>query len=212
MKKLFFIAAVMLLCVSTASFAQAKFGVKAGLNIASLSGDDAEDLDSRLAPFFGGFVNISFSDKLSFQPELLYSMKGAKYSDSGSESIGGITYNYEEESKVKLNYLDIPLMLKINLGSGFNLQAGPQIGLLLSAEEEFEYTASGGDMNESESETTDIKDDLKGMNFGLNVGAGYDFGSLGVDIRYSLGLSNIADYDDGDLKSNAFQIGVSYAF
>ncbi|WP_462317609.1 porin family protein [Marinilabilia sp.] len=196
MKKALFIVAVMLLSISTVSVAQVKFGVKAGVNIANVSGDDAENMDSRLAPVFGVFANVALSESLSFQPELLYSMKGAKE----SMSMEGM----DIESTAKLSYIDIPLMLKYNISGGFNLQAGPQLGLLLSADNEME---AGG-----ESETMDIKDELKGMDFGFNIGAGYDFGSLGVDVRYNLGLSNIADYEDGDLKNTGVQIGVSYAF
>ena len=43
MKKVLFFVAVMLLSVSTASIAQAKFGLKAGVNIANATGDDVED-------------------------------------------------------------------------------------------------------------------------------------------------------------------------
>lgn len=196
MKKVLFLVAVMLLSVSAVSFAQAQFGLKAGVNIANATGDDVEDADSRLAPFFGAFVNLGLGEKLAFQPELLYSMQGAK--TSWSED--GMDVDVTE----KLNYLNIPLMLKYNVGGGLNLQAGPQLGLLLSAESEWEM---GG-----ESDTEDSKDAYKGMDFGFNIGAGYDFGPLGVDLRYNLGLSNIADYEDGDVKNSVIQIGVSYAF
>lgn len=196
MKKALFVVAVMLLSISTVSVAQVKFGVKAGVNFANVSGDDMDDMDSRIAPLFGGFANIGLTDKLAFQPELLYSMKGAK--ESGS--MDGMDY----DATVKLSYIDVPLMLKYNISGGLNIQAGPQLGLLMSADYEME---AGG-----ESESMDIKDELKGMDLGFNLGAGYDFGSLGVDVRYNLGLSNIADSDDGDIKNNAIQIGVSYAF
>ncbi|WP_291858753.1 porin family protein [Marinilabilia sp.] len=196
MKKVLFFVAVMLLSVSTASIAQAKFGLKAGVNIANATGDDVEDADSRLAPFFGAFVNLGLGEKLAFQPELLYSMKGIK----NTSSIMGVDF----DQTTKLNYLDIPLMLKYNIAGGLNLQAGPQVSLLLSAENEYE---GGG-----ESETEDIKEYLKGSDFGFNVGAGYDFGPLGVDVRYNIGLSNISDEEDGDIKNSVIQVGLSYSF
>lgn len=196
MKKVLFFVAVMLLSVSTASIAQAKFGLKAGVNIANATGDDVDDADSRLAPFFGAFINLGLGEKLAFQPELLYSMQGVK--TSWSED--GMDVDVTE----KLNYLNIPLMLKYNVGGGLNLQAGPQLGLLLSAESEWEV---GG-----ESETEDIKEYLKGSDFGFNVGAGYDFGPLGVDVRYNIGLSNISDEEDGDIKNSVIQVGLSYSF
>lgn len=197
MKKLFIIGAVMLFCVSTASFAQAKFGVKAGVNIANYAGDDAGDMDSRVAPLFGAFVRMHLSDKLAFQPEILYSMKGA----TGSGEIEGVNVDVTE----RIDYIDVPLMLKLYVSNGFNIQAGPQLSFLLSAEGEFE----GGGV----SVTEDYKEYMKGTDFGFNIGAGYDFDfGLGFDVRYSLGLSNVVDEGDSEIKNKAFQLGVSYAF
>lgn len=184
MKKFSVLLTGILLFATVSSFAQTSFGAKAGINIANMAGDDAEDLDSRIAPYFGGFANISLSEKLSFQPELLLSMKGAKITD---------------DYVVKLTYLDIPLMVKLNLTESFMLEAGPQIGFNLAAKEEFD----GDD--------EDIKDAIKGTEFGLGFGAGYQMNSgLGIGIRYNLGLSNILE--NGDAKNNVLQIGLSYAF
>ena len=57
-------------------------------------------------------AEIPIANRFSFQPELLYSGQG---------------------SSVNLNYLNIPLMAKYNLTKEFSLEAGPQIGFLLSA-------------------------------------------------------------------------------
>ncbi|MCU4176501.1 porin family protein [Carboxylicivirga sp. N1Y90] len=195
MKKLLVIVAV--LAISASSFAQVKFGVKAGTNIASITGDDGEGLDSRTSFVFGGFAKFELSEKFAFQPELLYSMQGA----AGSESYEGVNVDVT----MKTDYLNIPLMAKYYVTEGFSLQAGPQVGFLLSAK--FKMEANG------QEEEEDIKDQMKGVDFGLNFGAGYelDFG-LGFDVRYNLGLTNVADYDEADGKNGVFQITASYAF
>ena len=67
----------------------------------------------------GGFATIPFSARFAFQPEVLYSPTGA------SEPEGEI------ESTIKLDYVNVPLLAKINLSSGQNpvsLLVGPQIG------------------------------------------------------------------------------------
>ena len=48
------------------------FGVKAGLNLASIGGDDAGDAKTRSSFHIGGLVEIPVSEKFSVQPELLY--------------------------------------------------------------------------------------------------------------------------------------------
>lgn len=195
MKKILMIVAVMALVATTAS-AQTTFGVKAGVNFASVTGDDGEGLDGRTSMVFGGFAKFQLTEKFAFRPELLYSMQGA----SGSEEEEGVNVDLT----VKLDYLNIPLMAKYYVSEGFSLQAGPQIGFNLSAKEKYE--AMGIDVE------NDIED-IKGVDFGLNFGAGYELeNGLGFDARYNLGLSNIGDWEGADGKNGVFQITVGYAF
>lgn len=192
MKKVLMIVAVMAM-VATAAVAQTTFGVKAGVNFASLS-DDFDEMDSKMGLALGGFVKFELSEKFAFQPELLFSAQGAKLEEGGAEL------------KIKANYLNLPLMGKFYVMDGLSLQAGPQVGFLMSANAEL---TGAGEENFDE----DIKDEMKGIDFGLNFGAGYELqNGLGFDARYNLGLSNIIDSDDEKAKNGVFQITVSYAF
>ena len=65
---------------------------------------------------------------------------------------------------IKLSYLNIPLMAKYYVAEGFSLEAGPQIGFLLSAKDDYNDWRYGED---------DIKEDVKGTDFGVNLGVGY---------------------------------------
>lgn len=182
--------------------AQTTFGVKAGVNLATLGGD-VEDADGITSFHIGGVAEIGISEKFSFQPELLFSAQGASFEDSGED------YAYEEN--LKLNYINIPLMAKLYLTEGFSVEAGPQIGLLLSANVEGEDTF----MDETESFDEDVKDSFKGIDFGFNLGLGYKLeGGLNFGARYNLGLSDINSEDDDDYKitNGVFQISVGYFF
>jgi hypothetical protein len=191
---------------------EVRFGAKAGLNLASLSGDDTDDLDGITSFHVGGVAEIMFSDKFSFQPELLYSAQGAKYEESESEA--GFTYNYEE--KLKLGYINVPLMAKYYVAEGFSIEAGPQVGFLISAKAEWEETLTGEGVNETDSGDEDIKDFVKGIDFGVNLGFGYRMESgLNFAARYNLGLSNINDgegSDDYSQQNNVIQFSVGYFF
>lgn len=175
------LVAIAVVAISTATFAQLQFGVKGGLNLANLSGD-VSDTKMKIGFMVGGFASYEVNEQLSVQPELMFSQAGCKY------DIGSDTY------KINLNYIVLPVMVKYSFGD-INLQAGPQIGFLLSAEDDGE----------------DIKDGMKSVDFGLNIGAGYQMDKIGIEARYNLGLSNIND-GTGEVKTNGIQILVSYKF
>ena len=169
-----------------------KFGAKAGLNISNFSGD-VENNDARTSFHIGAVAEIEISDKFSVQPELIYSAQGSTTSDLGVDITAAV------------DYLNVPVMAKYYVAEGFSLEAGPQIGFLMSAKMKAE---SGGD-----SEEIDVKDDLKSIDFGINFGAGYKLeNGLNFSARYNLGLSNIAEESDSSVKNGVFQVSVGYSF
>jgi Outer membrane protein beta-barrel domain len=193
MKKVVLVLAV--IAIGFAAEAQVKFGVKAGLNAYNFSGDDTEDGDfeTKIGFHVGGLVNVPISDKFSFQPELIFSTEGSKISEGDDR----INFN--------LNYINIPLLAQFNSASGFYAEAGPQIGLLMSAKTDSKIGGVSSD--------EDIKDQLHSTNFSFAIGAGYKLASgLGFGARYNLGISNIVDESDSDLKVGGFQVGLSYTF
>ena len=113
---------VAVLGMASPAAAQAAFGVRVGANQANLSfdPDDEQDTSTRTGLNVGGFASIPFNARFAFQPEVLYSQQGSKASEDGFEAT------------LKLDYVNVPLLVKINLSSGQNpvsLLVGPQIGL-----------------------------------------------------------------------------------
>lgn len=198
MKKTILVLAVVFAAV--AAQAQVSFGVKAGANFSTLGGDDYDEVDGKKSNtgfHFGGFANIGISDNFAFQPELVYSAKqGMEY----RATILGQNY----ELNVNLNYLNLPLMMQYRT-HGFYAEAGPQVGFLLTAKSK----AKSGGVTEEE----DIKEDLKGIDFGVNLGLGYELkNGLGIGARYNFGMSNIADDDNSDVKNRVLSVGLFYKF
>jgi hypothetical protein len=189
MKRIFLAISMVTLFAAGAAAQGISGGLKAGLNFANLMGDDAGDTDMKIGYHFGGYAKISLTEAFSIQPELLYNAAGAKASDDGYDA------NY------KLNYLTVPVMLGYSFGK-ISIQAGPQIGFLTSAKLKVE---GGGD-----SEEVDMKDSFKGTDFGVNVGLGADFGKFNAAARYCIGLSNIVDADDVDVKNGVIQLSFGY--
>ncbi|WP_396188948.1 porin family protein [Flavobacterium sp.] len=188
-----------------------KFGVKTGLNLSTFSGDVA-NVDSKFGFILGGFAEIKLSEKFAFQPELLFSTQGAKSSESYAE----IGYSEKMEYNLKANYLNIPLMAKYYANSKLSIQVGPQIGFLMSSKTKVDYTINDAGVIDSGSQTVDTKSSYNSIDFGLNIGAGYDITeNIGLDLRYNLGLSNVNKKVDGvdmNVKNSVVQLGVSYKF
>lgn len=209
MKHLFSMVALAFLGIATVQAQdEVSFGAKAGLNIASLSGDDVDDLDSRTGFHIGAVVEIPISEKFSVQPELMYSQQGAK----SEEEFDGVT----AEGTIRLDYINIPVLAKFYVAEGFSLEAGPQFGFNAKAETEFEV--SGGGI-EAESETEDIKDDISGFDFGGALGAGYELNNgLFFQTRYVFGFSDVNDSDGGDeddgdaVRNGTFSVSVGFKF
>lgn len=186
MKKLLLSAAAVMAFSFATQAQEVKFGAKAGLNIADFGGD-AETSGSRTGLHIGGVAEIKLTETFSVQPELVYSMQGAK------EEFAGV------EADLKFDYLNIPIMAKYYLMEGLSIEAGPQVGFLMSAKAEDE----------------DIKDGYKSIDFALNGGVAYDL-PMGVffQARYSAGLSDINDTEGVDAKitNNVISLSVGYKF
>lgn len=187
MKKII-LSAVAVLAFGFTNAQEVKFGAKVALNVASLTGD-VDDPSSYIGFQIGGFAEFKLSEKFAIQPELLYSAQG------GKETLDGADFTH------KLGYVNIPVMAKFYVANSFSLEAGPQIGFLTSAK------------GKIESIEVDTKDSFKSVDFGLNLGAGYDFTEkLSAGLRYNLGLSNIADIEGYDVKNGVFSVSLGYKF
>lgn len=174
---------VLLLTTSLAVNAQSKdsnaeFGFKGGVNFSNMYTEDVDD-NNVLTSFNAGiYAKLPISDALAIQPELLYSRKGAE-----------LVYDNvfaEGTAKFKLNYIELPVLLKVNLTDNFNIHVGPYFAYLIDAQV----------TNETDDGTFDFEDnydndDFNKFDYGLSAGVGLDFESMGIGVRYNYGLQTV---------------------
>lgn len=218
MKKTAFVLATLL---SAAAFASSdahaqgiRFGIKGGANYSNLSGDlTNEDIyENKFGAHGGVMLNIGLVDDgfLSVQPEVLFSQKGYKYADDQFTFLG---QNYTYKGTQTYNYIDVPLLLKINTGGVF-FEGGPQYSYLLKVKDESERTTNGTVFSKVQKEQN--LDDVNRNEIGYAAGLGYqsDAGLL-IGLRYNGSFTDFAKdgYRDDELRNarnQVFQVSLGY--
>ncbi|MGZ5136127.1 MAG: porin family protein [Flavitalea sp.] len=198
MKKVLLIAvmAVTSLSLSAQSKLRSGFGIKGGVSFANINVKGSnEEFNTKTFYHAGLFSHIHVSNAFAIQPEVYYSRQGAETKGPGAREI------------LKLGYLNVPVLFQFMVGTGFRIQAGPQLGILLNADSEV-------DGNEME-----VDDQLKKTDFSLVGGISYMLPSgLGFDARYNYGLTDITNKDNlpagalSDYSNRVFQVGLFYQF
>jgi Outer membrane protein beta-barrel domain len=192
--KLLVLAAAVLF--SQAIMAQFHIGAKAGANIIKIDGKSFKD-EFRYGYHLGGFIEVRLSNKFVLQPEVLFNQYSTTL-DSNFKNIYQGVINSSAQSKVKLGYLSIPILLNYKLiGSFLSLQAGPQFSVLMNKNKTL--LQNGGEA-------------FKNGDFSMLGGVQVKLGAIRVNGRYVVGLSNINDIDDQDeWKSQGFQVSIGLA-
>lgn len=207
--KLFTLSALML-GAATASYAQNEasnknsmdlsFGVKGGVNFATLQGDGMDSPDSRTSFHVGLLGEFPVAETFSVQVEALYSKQGAEYT---STLVPGITT--PSKVQLQLDYINVPVLAKFYVFEGFSLEAGPQFSFLVNDEWDTDPNEEGGDNPSAFRKTANS------FEFGIAGGATFQTNvGLFATARYIRGISDIAD--GVEVNNSVFQLGVGYKF
>jgi hypothetical protein len=195
----------LILCASSVTSAQQlAAGVQGGIVFSSLpnAGQVVDQIvkqrsvetSSKTGPTFGGFVIIPIADRFSFQPELNFVGKGVKVKQANGD-----------EFTASLRYLEFPLLLRYRAsigGTAAFLLVGPTFGVKASTSGHFD---SGGSQN--------IDPAISNFDGGIAFGGGVDYGRWLFELRYTLGLSDVATdlFPHSDsLKNRVFAVVVGY--
>ena len=189
-----------LLCGGFASAQGYSAGVRGGVNLATVNADSEDGssaFDHHVRGVFGGFVKVPLFSSIELQPEVLYSMKGAKFAE---EAI---------DATLLLDYLEVPVLARLSwrvFDNGFYVAGGPSFGLRLRARTRAEFSGS--------TEERDISDDVERFDFGAVAAAGFEFGSFVVDGRYTHGFSDVDKdtSDDVKVRNRVVSVTVGYRF
>lgn len=181
-----------------------EFGVKGGFNMSNLynSGDDVDDNNILYGFNAGVYATLPISDFIAIQPEVLFTTKGAELEYNNALVSGN--------AKFKLNYIEVPLLVRVNITKNFNVHAGGYASYLVSSK-----VKGSGDFDFDEDIDTN---DLNKFDAGLSAGVGVDFSPLSIGVRYNYGLTTVGKertvagttYTFPDAKNSNLSIYLSY--
>ena len=169
-------------------------GIKAGINIATQTGSDA-DHASISGLHFGVSTDFPISERAFITPSLLYSRKG--YAFGGSEG----------ESKLLFDYLELPVhyKYKLNAGQGDVLfTGGIYMAYALSSLSKYQ------DLRENISNEVFGTGGYKRFDYGINIGSGYEYAPFRFEVQYSLGIGNLVDSQELRLTNSVWSVSLSY--
>ena len=207
---------------ATAQEKPVKFGLKAGVNLSSVSkitvsGGGVEvsatERDGMAIGFHaGGFLNYSFGQFFGIQPELVFSKQGGKQKSPAASGEDG-------SANFVFNYINIPILFEVKPITGLSLLIGPQLGLNVyrSASAEGE-TISGSDFDDWISSDDLPLGKFKSFDVSVAMGLQYTFSeNFHVGARYNLGVTAPINRSESGVtvsgwKNNVIQLSVGYAF
>jgi len=142
--------------------------------------------------FFGAFVRLG--NKIYLQPELLVMSRNGLLKDENAP---------ESEVTLKIHTIDVPLLAGIKVldlkAVNVRVMAGPVASFVIDK-----------NINSENWNETITQDDFKNMNWGLQFGAGVDVLFLTLDLRYEIGLNDVSELENFDLKNNMFTVGLGW--
>lgn len=175
----------------------------------------AEKSDKKLLTGFtvGVGYDLFINDRFSFQPEVNFIQKGLKIDDIAYPD----GYEYKLATEYKLNYLEIPVLVKAKFGGAtkFYVTAGPTVSIGLSGTYSLESSFAG--MPE-EPISSKVKFTKRPENYdgydkfadnrveaGVQVGGGVLlFGKVNIEARYGHSFTGL--FEDTEFKNRVIQV------
>lgn len=198
MKKAILLLLFLLLSVSQnfVEAQEANLGLKAGINLTNFVGEDISDTDFKVGVHAGPYLRLAFNDRISFQPELLFSTKGARDRYTVLQT--------EYKRSYTLYYFDIPLLINVQPATGHYFTAGLQPSFLL------------GDKIKVKTSTTTVSasdnDLYNSFDLGLVAGYMYELGmGLNLCFRFNYGLPYVVEDEEDDDNNHVHNLNLQFS-
>lgn len=228
--------ALSLMMLMLYDYCEGQLIVRGGPTIATISFTEDEFFDYSMIAGFGGAVGYEIpvkSSQFTFIPEISFTRKGAK-----ERFDTYFTTRFKSETKTKIDYLEIPLLLRFTVGKD-KIQPFATAGVSISygiggrfsnttmEQDPFPtgtpvYKSRAGKVKFGDAPDGPHPDELyvdNRLDYGIQLGAGVLlFKRALLDVRYALGLKDLYDKDESLArvmspgKNRVFMFSVGYRF
>lgn len=169
-------------------------GIKGGLNLAHLYLDRFNDRSSRQGIQAGIYSKIPIGTFFSFQPELLFSPKGVRIERAGPLSLPG--------GMIRLDYIELPVMLNLDLGSIVDVYGGFYTARLVGEQVTYPFSRN---------------ENFRNQDYGFLAGFSFEFNPVVIGMRYSQGFIPVAQNENaerltGQAVNSVIHFYVAYIF
>ena len=197
------LALLAIVALPSTSQAQSAFdiGIRGGVTQATFYGDDVASNDFRPGFTGGLFLTYHVNDAFSIQPEVLYSLRGAKNHFSATTSPD------LENVRVSQDVIEIPVLFKLSAPLSPitpRIYVGPSLGFI---------TSTSVDGVDTDNAFNDVDfGGVLGGEIAYQIGAG-PVSEVALDGRYNLGFTNLGDVGNfEDVRNSAFTGTMSLRF
>lgn len=179
-----------------------EFGLIGGFATSNQSGlDESSHYGSLHLGFYFDFI---LSEKWVFNPSVnVISASGMEYTNqdptvTGISGLDGVLIG--ADTRLKVEYFQVPLLMKYNVTPKIHLMLGPQLALRHKASTYYHYDLNGNDIVYRE----DQRDNYKRLDAGFTSGVGYKLkpGGMNLGVRYYQGLVDVRKNNPGDANRN----------
>ena len=201
MKKLRLSLVVAMLAIVTAASAQLNLGIKGGVNMSNLYGDELTDKNMKVGFHVGLAADYDFAPSMALQTGLFFTTKGAK-----------VVYDFPIIGQIDGTVNSLNLQLPVHFA--YKQEVTPGTRIVLHGGPYVAYGV-GGKISSGDTDLGDTFGDnglLKPFDAGLGLGVGAEFGRFLVDVGWDMGLVNIANFDGGNLKNQNAYLSLGFKF
>ncbi len=198
------ILTAIIIAMTTVTFAQINFGLRAGANLADYS--NIENSDKKVDFYFGALLSIKTGSLYTLQPEFTYSRQGTK-----------LVGNYElfASNKISVNYFSLAVANKFNVANKVHFLIGPYFDIVMDKNINYATQDNNG---------YNYYDNIPPVDLGVVFGFGFDATkNLTVEARYKQGFIGVVDrinnsenngsyYGDDRHTNKVIQLGITYKF
>lgn len=174
--------------------AQLKFGIKGGLNINKVSFSQSDiKADNQTGFFVGPTVQFTTPLGIAVDGSVFYDQKNTKFENNG------------QEEKKHLNYIDIPINIRYNIG------LGSLAGVYIATGPQFSFNLDGKTYSFKNIDATANQYELKKSELGWNIGAGVRLaGHLEIGYNYCFPLGKSSEFREASTGTQAKRVFKSF--